>query len=172
VKAVPGVEMPTGSLGHGPALGCGFALAARGTGRRVFVLVGDGELQEGSIWEAAGVAAGTGLDNLVVIVDRNGLQLAGPTSGVAPAAALADRWAGFGWAVREADGHDVPSLSGLLAATPWQPGRPSVLIADTVKGRGVPQLAGRAESHYLTLPPRGHARARAALRRGTTEEHQ
>ncbi|MFI7013101.1 transketolase [Streptomyces sp. NPDC050164] len=166
VRAVPGVEMPTGSLGHGLALGCGFALAARYAGRdaRSFVLLGDGELQEGSVWEAAIAAASLRLDRLVAVVDRNGLQLTGSTEGIAPMEPLADRWRSFGWAVRDVDGHDPNQLADHLGATPWEPGKPSVLIARTVKGQGLPFLAGRSASHYVTLSPRNHARAVRALR--------
>lgn len=169
VRAVPGVEMPTGSLGHGLALGCGFALAARYAGRdaRSFVLLGDGELQEGSVWEAAIAAASLGLDRLVAVVDRNGLQLTGSTEGIAPMEPLADRWRSFGWSVRDVDGHDPDALAEHLGAAPWEPGKPSVLIARTVKGHGLPFLAGRSASHYVTLSPRNHARAVRAL--GTTE---
>jgi transketolase len=166
VRAVPGVELPTGSLGHGLALACGFALAARYEGRdsRSFVVLGDGELQEGSVWEAAIAAASLRLDRLVAVVDRNGLQLTGPAERIAPMEPLAERWRAFGWAVREADGHDLPRLVEQLAEAPWEPGRPSVLIARTVKGNGVPFLAGRTESHYVKLSERNHARARATLR--------
>lgn len=170
VRAVPGVELPTGSLGHGLALACGFALAARYAGRdsRSFVLLGDGELQEGSVWEAAIAAVSLRLDRLVAVVDRNGLQLTGSTERIAPMEPLADRWRGFGWAVREADGHDVDALAAHLAAAPWEPGKPSVLIARTVKAHGLPFLAGRAASHYVTLSERNHARAVAALRKTDT----
>jgi transketolase len=166
VRAVPGVEMPTGSLGHGLALGCGFALAARYAGRvwRSFVLLGDGELQEGSVWEAAIVGASLGLDRLVAVVDRNGLQLTGSTEGIAPMEPLADRWSSFGWAVRDVDGHNPVALADHLDAAPWEPGKPSVLIARTVKGQGLPFLAGSIASHYVTLSPRNHARAVRALR--------
>ena len=166
VRAVPGVEMPTGSLGHGLALGCGFALAARYAGRasRTFVLLGDGELQEGSVWEAAIAAASLRLDRLVVVVDRNGLQLTGSTDGIAPMEPLADRWRSFGWAVRDVDGHDPNQLTDHLNAAPWEAGKPSVLIARTVKGHGLPFLAGRSASHYVTLSPRNHARAVRILR--------
>ncbi|MGX5213701.1 transketolase [Streptomyces violaceus] len=165
VRAVPGVEMPTGSLGHGLALGCGFALAARYAGRdaRTFVLLGDGELQEGSVWEAAIAAASLRLDRLVAVVDRNGLQLTGATEGIAPMEPLADRWRSFGWAVRDVDGHDPDGLADHLDAAPWEPGKPSVLIARTVKGQGLPFLAGRSASHYVSLSPRNHARAVRAL---------
>jgi transketolase len=166
VRAVPGVELPTGSLGHGLALACGFALAARYAGRRSrsFVLLGDGELQEGSVWEAAIVAASQRLDRLVAVVDRNGLQLTGATDGIAPMEPLADRWRSFGWAVRDVDGHDPEELAEHLGSAPWEPGKPSVLIARTVKGQGLPFLAGRSASHYVTLSPRNHARAVRALR--------
>ncbi|WP_110943855.1 transketolase [Streptomyces niger] len=169
VRAVPGVELPTGSLGHGLALGCGFALAARyaGSAARSFVLLGDGELQEGSVWEAAIAAASLRLDRLVAVVDRNGLQLTGATDGIAPMEPLADRWRSFGWAVRDVDGHDPNQLAEHLNAAPWEPGKPSVLIARTVKGQGLPFLAGRSASHYVTLSARNHARAVRALR--TTE---
>lgn len=166
VRAVPGVELPTGSLGHGLALGCGFALGARYAGRsaRSFVLLGDGELQEGSVWEAAIAAVSLRLDRLVAVVDRNGLQLTGRTDAIAPMEPLADRWRVFGWAVREVDGHDPDELAAHLGSTPWEPGKPSVLIARTVKGQGLPFLAGRSASHYVTLSPRNHARALRGLR--------
>ena len=171
VRAVPGVELPTGSLGHGLALACGFALAARLAGRdsRSFVLLGDGELQEGSVWEAAIAAASLRLDRLVAVVDRNGLQLTGPTERIAPMESLAERWRAFGWSVRDVDGHDVAGLVEHLGAAPWEPGKPSVLIARTVKGHGLPFLAGRAASHYVTLSERNHARAIAALRAGADQ---
>jgi transketolase len=165
VRAVPGVELPTGSLGHGLALGCGFALASRYAGRpaRSFVLLGDGELQEGSVWEAAIVAASLRLDRLVAVIDRNQLQLTGSTEAIAPMEPLAERWRSFGWAVRDVDGHDPTELADHLNTTPWEPGKPSVLIARTVKGHGLPFLAGRAASHYVTLSPRNHMRAVRAL---------
>ena len=170
IRAVPGVELPTGSLGHGLALACGFALATRYAGRdsRSFVLLGDGELQEGSVWEAAIAAASLRLDRLVAVVDRNGLQLTGSTERIAPMEPLAERWLGFGWAVRDVDGHDATQLADHLAAAPWEPGKPSILIARTVKGHGLPFLAGRVASHYVTLSERNHARAISALRTADT----
>jgi transketolase len=168
IRAVPGVEMPTGSLGHGLALGAGFALAARldGSDRRTFVILGDGELQEGSVWEAALGAAGLGLDRLVAVVDRNELQLTGRTESICPLEPLAEKWRSFGWAVREVDGHDLAAVLPALASAPWRPGSPSLLLAHTVKGQGIPMVAGRVQSHYATLSPRLHARARAALKGG------
>jgi transketolase len=171
VRAVPGVEMPTGSLGHGLALGAGFALGARldGHPRRTFVVLGDGELQEGSVWEAAAGAAGLGLDRLVAVVDRNRLQLTGATEQICALEPLAERWRSFGWAVREVPGHDPAALHAALATGPWQPGRPSVLIAHTVKGAGLPFVADRVTSHYVKLTDRQAARARAVLRRTDRE---
>lgn len=165
VRAVPGVEMPTGSLGHGLALGLGFALSGRlaGSTRRTFVVTGDGELQEGSCWEAAGCAAALGADRLVAIVDRNGLQLTGRTEDISPLEPLADRWRAFGWSVREADGHDPAALAAALGAAPWEPGRPSVLLARTEKGHGIPFIAGRPACHYARLEGRLLTRTRAAL---------
>ncbi|MER6206232.1 transketolase [Streptomyces sp. NPDC001642] len=172
VRAVPGVEAATGSLGHGLALGCGFALGARldGHDSRTFVLMGDGELQEGSVWEAAIGAASLGLDRLVAVVDRNSLQLTGDTDSIAAMEPLADRWRGFGWAVQQADGHDLATLVRALGTTPWEPGRPSVLIARTVKGRGLPFLEGRTACHYVTFSERNHAKARAVLGRSRRED--
>lgn len=165
VRAVPGVELPTGSLGHGLALGLGFALAARlaGRGRRTFVITGDGELQEGSCWETAGCAAALHADRLVAIVDRNGLQISGRTEDVCPVEPLASRWRAFGWSVREVDGHDRGALAAALGSAPWEPGRPSVVLASTEKGHGIGFIAGRPESHYATLGERQHARTAAAL---------
>jgi transketolase len=166
VRAVPGVEMATGSLGHGLALGAGFALAARhdGTPRRCFVVLGDGELQEGSVWEAAMVASSLGLDNLVAVVDRNGLQLTGRTEDTIALEPLADRWRSFGWSVADADGHDLASLRAAFGAVPLAAGRPTVIIARTVKGRGLPFIEGRAESHYARLTDRQRQRALNVLR--------
>lgn len=159
-RAVPGVEMPTGALGHGLAVGNGFALADRG--RRCFVVLGDGELQEGSVWEAAMSTASLGLDNLTAVVDRNGLQLGSLTEATVALEPLAERWRAFGWAVREVDGHDPAALAE--AFRPAEPGRPVVVLAATVKGNGLPFLQGRPDSHYARLSERQHARALTVLR--------
>jgi transketolase len=167
VRAVPGVELPTGSLGHGLALACGFALAARldGSPRRTYVAMGDGECQEGSVWEGAMGAAALGLDNLVAVVDRNGLQLTGRTEEICPMEPVGDRWRSFGWAVREVDGQDLAAVRDALVDAPWEPGRPSVLIARTTKGAGVPFVEDNPKSHYVNFTERQQARARSALRR-------
>jgi len=166
VRAVPGVEMPSGSLGHGLALANGYALAARADGapRRTFVVLGDGELQEGSVWEAAMASASLRLDRLVAVVDRNGLQITGHTEDTVGLEPLADRWRAFGWAVREVDGHDLAALRDALGTVPAEPGRPTVVLARTVKGRGLPFVEGRRESHYAKFGPRHQQRAMAALR--------
>ncbi|HLL64401.1 MAG TPA: transketolase [Micromonosporaceae bacterium] len=167
VRSVPGVEMPTGSLGHGLALAIGFAYAARRTGspRRAFVAIGDGEMQEGSVWEGAMGAAGLGLDNLVAVIDRNGLQLTGETEEICPLEPVGDRWRSFGWAVREVPGQDLAAVREALLATPWAPGQPNALIMRTTKGAGVPFVAGTPKSHYVNFSERQLARAHSALRR-------
>jgi transketolase len=164
---VPGVEMPTGSLGHGLALGIGFALATRldESDRRTFVVMGDGELQEGSVWEAASVASSQKLDNLIAVIDRNGLQITGGTHEVNDLEPLADRWRAFGWRVFEVDGHDVDALTGVLSAEPEE-GKPTVVIARTVKGRGLPVVENQIRSHYAKLGDRQRRIALAALRKG------
>lgn len=165
LRRLPGVEFPTGSLGHGLALGTGVALAARRTGgaSRAFVVLGDGELQEGSVWEAAMCAGHEGLDNLVAVVDRNRLQITGATFGMD---ALAERWRSFGWAVAEVDGHDIAALRATFAAVPADPGRPTVVLANTVKGKGVRLFEDQKKSHAVQLTPRLHQRALASLTAG------
>ncbi len=161
LRRLPGVEFPSGSLGHGLSLGAGVALGLRRTGRdsRVFVLLGDGELQEGSVWEAAMFAGTQRLDNLVAIVDRNGLQITGPTTGLEP---LAERWRTFGWHAVEVDGHDLAALRSVFGDLPT--GKPVVVIANTVKGKGVPLFEGKKKSHSVQLTPRLYQRAVAGLK--------
>lgn len=164
-RAVPGVEMPSGSLGHGLPLGVGFALAARlaRTGRRCVVITGDGELQEGSVWEAAMAAGSLGLGGLTAVIDRNRLQITGPTEGVVRLEPLADRWRAFGWRVFEVDGHSPRELGEALLA-PADADRPTAVIASTVKGRGLPYIAGQTRSHFAKLGDRQRRRALATLR--------
>ncbi|MFI2209265.1 transketolase [Streptomyces sp. NPDC020141] len=170
-RKVPGVEMPTGSLGHGLPLGVGFALSARlaGTDRVQYVVTGDGELQEGSNWEAIMAAGAKGLDNLVAVVDRNGLQITGTTEEVLALDPLGERFRAFGWTVREVDGHDLDALRTALR-TPPVPGRPTVVIADTVKGRGISFIEGQARSHYARLGEAQKKRVLAALGRSRRKE--
>ena len=147
---VPGVEASTGALGHGLAIGTGLALAARMRRKswRVFVVTGDGELDEGSVWESALSASKHRLDNLTVIVDYNKLQSYGPLTDVTPLEPLADKFRAFGFAVREVDGHDVADLERTFAALPAEPGRPTAIIAHTVKGRGIPFAEGDPAWHH------------------------
>ena len=147
---VPGVEASTGALGHGLSIGVGLALAARMRGRayRTFVLLGDGEINEGSVWEAAMSAAKHGLDNLVALVDYNKLQSYGPTDDVLPLEPLADKWRSFGFAVEELNGHDVGALRDALGKVPPVPGKPTAIICHTVKGKGLPAAESNADWHH------------------------
>lgn len=169
---VPGVEFPTGSLGHGLGLGLGLALAAQRDARanRAFVLMGDGELQEGSVWEAAMAAAHLGLSNLVAIIDRNKLQISGRTEHRMSLEPLEDRWRSFGWSVAVCDGHDISALLAFFDQLPLDPQRPTTLIANTIKGRGVAFLADRKKSHYVTLSADLYRRALHELRRGAKQQ--
>ncbi len=147
---LPGVETSTGPLGHGLPVAVGAALGARMDAAtwRTFVLTGDGELQEGSNWEAAMAAAHFRLDNLVWIVDRNGLQQGAATEQTMRLEPLADKLRAFGWAVREVDGHDHAALLAVFRSLPFEPGKPSAIIAHTRKGKGVSFIEGRAEWHH------------------------
>ena len=147
---VPGVEANTGPLGHGLPIAVGAAKAAKikGASWRTFVLTGDGELQEGSNWEAAMAAAQFGLDNLTVIVDRNRLQQGDETERTVGLEPLAERWRAFGWAVKETDGHDLETLIATFRAIPFEVGRPSCVIAHTRKGCGVSFMENRVEWHH------------------------
>jgi transketolase len=168
LRRVPGVELSTGSLGHGFPLGLGLSIGARRDGRpsRSFVLVGDGELQEGTIWEAAAVASALQLGNLVAIVDVNGWQMTGPTADHDSAGRFAEKWSAFGWETVDVDGHDLPALVGALAGERSAEGKPTVVLAHTVKGRGVDFIEDDARSHYVKLSPRLHQRALASLAAG------
>ncbi len=139
MKGTPGVDMSTGSLGQGLSAANGMALAAKLDGKayRVYALLGDGEMAEGQVWEAAMAAAHYKLDNLTALVDLNGLQIDGPVEQVMSSRPLPDKWRAFGWQVLEVDGHDVDALLGAYAAAKQTTGRPTVIIAHTVKGKGV-----------------------------------
>lgn len=139
MRKVPGVEMSTGSLGHGLSAGAGMALAGKMDKKnyRVYVIVGDGESQEGSIWEAIMFAGHYKLDNLTVILDRNRIQIDGFTEKVMSLEPFADKWEAFGWEVREIDGHSMQEIVEALRSVPFSEGKPSVIIANTTKGKGV-----------------------------------
>lgn len=136
---VPGIEVSTGSLGHGLSIGVGMAVNAKSEAapHRVFVLLGDGECDEGSVWEAAMSAAKHKLDNLVVMVDYNKQQSYGSTYEVLDLEPFADKWRAFGFNCRELDGHDVAALEATLGAAPFERGKPSAVICHTVKGKGI-----------------------------------
>lgn len=147
---LPGVEANTGPLGHGLPISVGMALAARMRNEpwRVFVLVGDGELQEGSNWEAAMCAQHYNLDNLVVIVDRNRIQQGDFTKNTIRMEPLAQRWTSFGFAVEELDGHDHSALLEAFASAPIDKGKPSCFIANTIKGKGVSFAENKPAWHH------------------------
>lgn len=147
---LPGIEMNSGSLGHGLPVGVGMALAAKMDGRayRTYVVMGDGELAEGSIWEAA-MAGGTyGLDNLCAVIDRNHLQISGDTEDVMHADSQLERWSAFGWHAIECDGNDLSSLEAAFAEAQATSGKPTAIIANTVKGFGSPVMENKASWHH------------------------
>ena len=148
---IPGIEASTGSLGHGFSIGLGFAVHAKyyaGAGQRVFVVIGDGESNEGSIWEAAMCAGKHKLSNLTVIVDYNKNQSYSSTYEVQDLEPLAKKWESFGFAVTEVDGHSVEELQAAFQSLPLQEGKPSVVICHTVKGKGVRFIEGDMEWHH------------------------
>jgi transketolase len=148
-RLTPGIDVSTGSLGHGLSLGLGLALGIRmdQAGNRVFVMLGDGELQEGSNWEAAMAAAHHQVDHLVAIVDRNRYQT-GPTEEMMALEPLAPKWQAFGWSVRAINGHDLGQVVDTLDALPFERGRPSLILADTVKGKGVSFIETHHMAHF------------------------
>ena len=150
---VPGVEASTGSLGHGLSIGCGMALAGKRDGRpiRIFVLMSDGECDEGSTWEAALFAPHHHLDNITAIIDYNKLQSFGKVREVLDLEPLASKWQSFGWTVREIDGHDFGQIEKMLSGIPFEPERPSCIIAHTIKGKGVSFMENQLAWHYLPV---------------------
>lgn len=149
-RKIKGVEQNTGALGHGLPICVGMAIAGKKDKKdyRVFTLMGDGELPEGSNWEAALSAAHYKLDNLCAIVDKNGMQITATTSQVMNTDPLDEKWKAFGWAVREVDGNDVAALKDAFAALPFEKGKPSLIIAKTVKGKGVSFMENQLKWHH------------------------
>ena len=147
---LPGVEAATGALGHGLSIAVGMALAGRIDHKtyKTFVILGDGECQEGSIWEAAMNASKHNLDNLIVLVDRNHMQCFGPTEDVQPLEPFSEKWKSFGFKVTECDGHDVNAISESLNDISSSNGQPNVLICHTVKGMGLQAAANNPEWHH------------------------
>lgn len=169
-RKVPGIEQNTGALGHGLSVAVGMAIAAKldGSPYRVFTLLGDGELTEGSVWEASMSAAYYRLDNLVVIVDRNTLQISGRTENVMALEPLAERFAAFGYAVRTVDGNNVAALVDVLTQAPFDPGKPNLVIARTIKGKGVSFIEDAVEWHHHVPTSAELARALAELDQAET----
>jgi transketolase len=149
-RKIPGVEASTGSLGHGLSIGIGFALNARyeKANYRTFVILGDGESNEGSIWEAAMCAGKHKLSNLTVLVDYNKHQSYGTTYEVQDLEPLADKWRAFGFAATEVDGHSVEELRSVLLNLPLQPDRPTAIICHTIKGKGIPFAENNLKWHH------------------------
>jgi transketolase len=149
MKAVPGVDMSTGSLGQGLSAANGMALAARLDRRpyRVYALLGDGELEEGQVWEAAMFAAHYKLDNLTAFVDHNGLQIDGPIAEVLSPLPIADKWRAFGWHVQEIDGHDHAAIYEAVRVAHAVQGQPTMIVARTVKGKGVCSMENVVDWH-------------------------
>lgn len=149
-KGIPGVELSTGSLGHGLSVGCGMAYAAKldQLSHRVFVLLSDGECDEGSNWEAILFSAHHQLDNLVAIIDYNKLQSIKPVAETLALEPFADKWRSFGWSVREIDGHDHNQILNTCSELPFNPGQPSCIIAHTTKGKGVSFMENSVLWHY------------------------
>lgn len=158
-----GIEITAGSLGHGLPIAIGHALAARHdrTGGRVFCLAGDGEMQEGSMWEAVGVAGQHGLANLCLVVDANGLQALGRTSDIHSVDSLVERLAAFGWHATEVDGHDHAALSDVFRTD--TAGRPRAVVARTIKGFGVPFMENELMWHYRSMTEELYTQASEAL---------
>ncbi|WP_296561531.1 transketolase [uncultured Acetobacterium sp.] len=150
MKKFNGVDFSSGALGHGLPIGAGMALNAKikGEKHRVFVLMGDGEQGEGSNWEAAMFASHHGLDNLVGIIDRNGLQINGTTRDVLDTRDLREKYAAFGWSVKVVDGHNIEELLNTFQSIPFQKGKPSLVIANTIKSKGMPFAEGNVKYHH------------------------
>jgi transketolase len=150
---VPGVEVTTGSLGQGLSVACGLALALqmRGSPGRVFALLSDAECNEGQVWEAAQFAAHHGLDNLIGVIDANGMQALGRTADVIDLSPMSRRWDAFGWHVEDVDGHDIDALTEAFEAAPAISRQPTMIVARTRLGKGVSFMEDKLEWHYRNL---------------------
>ena len=171
MRHVPGVDMSTGSLGQGISAAVGMALAGQldQAPWRVYAVLGDGEIEEGQVWEAAMAAAKYHLDNLCAVVDVNGLQIDGRTADVMPSEPLADKFAAFGWNVLPVDGHDHAAIAAALDQAAACPGRPTVLLARTVKGKGVSFMENDPGWHGKAPNDEQYEKAMAELRAGLAE---
>jgi transketolase len=168
---VPGVDVSTGSMGHGLGQAVGLALGSRVRGKawRVYSIVGDGECHEGSIWEAAMAAAHFKLDNLTVFLDRNRLCIDGSTEDVMALEPMAEKWRSFGWEVREVDGHDLRQLADAIEWAQTRRGSPVLILANTVKGKGVDFMEGNPAWHYGALSADLIEKAKASIERACLE---
>lgn len=148
--SVPGVEASTGSLGHGLSIGVGIAFSTKKDNQnfKTFVLMSDGECEEGSIWEAAISASRFKLDNLIGIIDKNKWQAYERTDAIQNLSLLKSKWEAFGWSCKEVDGHNIQELIQTFKSVPFEIGKPSIVIADTVKGKGIPEIEDKMEWHY------------------------
>jgi transketolase len=163
--SLSGVDLSTGSLGQGLSVGagCAYGLRLRGQPSRVFVLMSDGECNEGQVWEAAQFAAHHRLDRLIAVIDCNGLQALGCTKDIVDLEPVAEKWRAFGWQAMDVDGHDLAALTAVLTAPPA--GRPRMVVARTVQGKGVSFMEGRLEWHYRNLSPELAAQALGEIQR-------
>ncbi|MDX9801177.1 MAG: transketolase [Spirochaetia bacterium] len=152
---LPGIESNTGSLGHGLPIAVGMALGLRidKSSAKVYVIMGDGELGEGTNWEAAAAASHHKADNLVVMVDRNKFQLGGLTNDLMNFEPLEDKWKAFGWSTRSIDGHNLKEIVDTLTDAPFEKGKPSLIICNTIKAKGISFLQDTAASHYWKVSP-------------------
>ncbi len=154
-RSVPGVDVSTGSLGQGLSIACGMAASAKisNNSHRIFAIMGDGEVQEGQVWEAAMAASHYKLDNIIAILDRNCLQIDGPTESVMGIEPIVDKWLSFGWEVVTCDGHNTEEVHEALKRADKITGKPKIIIAKTVKGKGVSFMENVKEFHGRSLTP-------------------
>ena len=162
---IPGIDISSGSLGQGLSIGIGMALASRvdRSDRRIYVVMGDGECDEGQVWEAAMAAVKYGLDNMAAIIDRNRVQVDGTCAEIMPNDPFLDKWRAFGWNVLHVDGHDVEAVAAALETARTTTGKPTMIVADTVKGKGVSFMEGQAKWHSGSVTPEQYAVALAEL---------
>jgi transketolase len=161
----PGVEMSSGSLGQGLSIANGMAMAARLDGRdyRVYVILGDGELQEGQVWEAAMTSAHRKLDNVCALVDNNGLQIDGPTDEVKSLGSISAKWESFGWHIIEIDGHDMRQILEAYEEAETIKGKPTMIVAKTIKGKGVSFMEDKVDYHGVAPSAEEHETAMAEI---------
>lgn len=171
MNKVPGIDISTGSLGHGLSIGLGMALGAKlkKIDFNVYVLLGDGELDEGQNWEAAMAAAKYSLSNLIAIVDRNRVQLDGPTEDIMPLEPLAEKWKAFNWKTKVIDGHNIAEIIEGIQWAKQNSGSPSVIIANTTKGKGVSFMENSHEWHGKPPSPEEYEKAKKELEGGSDE---